>query len=91
MKKAVEAGYWHLYRFNPDLKAEGKNPFILDSKEPTGDFEDFILGENRYASLKLQSPDTAEKFFAKTKADAEERYQSYLKLATQKSVGGKLL
>ena len=50
-KLAVQAGYWHLYRFNPDLKKEGKNPFILDSKEPTLDFNEFLMGEVRYASL----------------------------------------
>lgn len=58
-KKAVEAGYWHLYRYNPALKEEGKNPFILDSKAPTGDFQRFLMGENRYASLKLSFPERA--------------------------------
>ena len=50
-KMAVEAGYWHLYRYNPMLKEEGKNPFILDSKAPTASFRDFLLGEVRYSSL----------------------------------------
>ena len=50
-KEAVEAGYWHLYRYNPQLKEEGKNPFILDSKEPTADFKEFLMGEVRYSSL----------------------------------------
>lgn len=59
-KKAVEAGYWHLYRFDPDKKKAGENPFTLDSKKPTGDFRAFLLGQNRYASLKLSFPDKAE-------------------------------
>ncbi|MCL6638217.1 MAG: pyruvate:ferredoxin (flavodoxin) oxidoreductase [Firmicutes bacterium] len=79
--KAVKAGYWHLYRFNPDLKKEGKNPFILDSKEPTGDFREFLLGEVRYASLKQLFPDQAEELFTKTEQDARERYETYKRLA----------
>ncbi|WP_207647979.1 pyruvate:ferredoxin (flavodoxin) oxidoreductase [Eubacterium barkeri] len=80
-KKAVEAGYWHLYRFNPELKKDGKNPFILDSKAPTGDFQEFLMGENRYASLKLAFPDKAQELYDKAERDALERYQSYLTLA----------
>ena len=83
MKKAVECGYWHLYRYNPLLKAEGKNPFILDSKEPKGNFRDFILSEVRYASLAQLFPEQAEELFKKTEADARERYESYLRLANQ--------
>ena len=79
-KKAVEAGYWHLYRYNPDLKAEGKNPFSLDSKAPTGDFQKFLLGQNRYASLKLSFPDKAEALYSKAEQDAEERLESYRNL-----------
>lgn len=56
IKKAVEVGYWQLYRYNPVLKEEGKNPFILDSKEPKGDFDAFLQGETRYASLKRSFP-----------------------------------
>ena len=59
-KKAVDAGYWHLYRFNPDLREQGKNPFILESKEPTASFKDFILGEVRYSSLMNVFPDIAD-------------------------------
>ena len=81
MKEAVQSGYWHLYRYNPDLKKEGKNPFILDSKEPTKPFADFIANEVRYNSLKLQFPEVAEELFAKTTADAAERLQSYKRLA----------
>lgn len=80
-KKAVEAGYWGLYRFNPALKEAGKNPFSLDSKEPTGDFKSFLMGEVRYASLKTQFPDTADAFFDKTAKDALERLEGYKKLA----------
>jgi pyruvate-ferredoxin/flavodoxin oxidoreductase len=81
MKKAVEAGYWHLYRYNPLLKQEGKNPFILDSKEPTGDLKEFLRGEVRYASLAIVSPDHAGELFDKASADAKERFESYKKLA----------
>ena len=80
-KKAVECGYWHLYRYDPRLKAEGKNPFTLDSKAPTGDFQQFLLGENRYASLKLSFPEKAQELYEKAARDARERYESYLRLA----------
>ncbi|WP_369282542.1 pyruvate:ferredoxin (flavodoxin) oxidoreductase [Oscillibacter sp. GMB15532] len=82
-KKAVETGYWHLYRYNPQLKEEGKNPFILDSKAPTGDFQQFLLGENRYASLKLSFPEKAEELYAKAEQDAKERLASYQNLANK--------
>ncbi len=80
-KKAVEAGYWTLYRYNPLLTEEGKNPFILDSKEPTGDFQEFINGEVRYSSLKRTFPDIAEELFKKAEEDAKERYEIYKKMA----------
>jgi len=81
MDKAVKAGYWHLYRFNPLLKKEGKNPFILDSKEPNMDlFRDFIMGEVRYSSLNKLYPENAKLLFAKTEQDAIERYEYYKKL-----------
>ena len=79
-KDAVKAGYWHLFRFNPDLKEEGKNPFSMDSKEPTGDFREFLLSEVRFSSLKKTFPDLAEDLFEKAEEDAEERYQSYKRL-----------
>lgn len=82
-KNAVEAGYWHLYRYNPDLKKVGKNPFILDSKEPKGDFQAFLMGENRYASLKLSFPEKAQELYDKAERDANERYQNYLELANK--------
>ncbi len=80
-KKAVECGYWHLYRYNPALKAEGKNPFTLDSKEPAGDFQKFLMGQNRYASLKLSFPGKAGELYAKAASDAKERLESYKNLA----------
>lgn len=82
MSRAVKAGYWHLYRYNPLLKKEGKNPFILDSKEPNLDsFRDFIMSEVRYSSLLKTFPEQAEQLFAKTQEDARERYEFYKKLA----------
>lgn len=80
-KRAVESGYWDMYRFNPLLKAEGKNPFILDSKEPTADFKEYLMSEVRYSSLTKQFPEIAEKLFVKTEADAKERRNNYKKLA----------
>ena len=82
-KKAVEAGYWHLYRYNPALKEAGKNPFTLDSKQPTGDFQKFLMGENRYASLKLSFPEKADTLYAKAESDARERLESYQNLAKE--------
>ena len=79
-KKAVDAGYWHLYRHNPLLKEEGKNPFILDSKEPSGSFQDFILGEARYAQLSSTFPDIADELFKVAEHHALERYQTYKRL-----------
>jgi pyruvate-ferredoxin/flavodoxin oxidoreductase len=81
-KRAVEAGYWQLYRFNPELKAQGKNPFTLDSKEPTRSFREFLESEVRYASLLKAYPDHAEELFAKTEQDAKERLESYKRLAS---------
>ncbi|NLG87252.1 MAG: 4Fe-4S binding protein, partial [Firmicutes bacterium] len=79
-KQAVEAGYWPLYRFNPELAKEGKNPFILDSKEPTLDYIDHIRSEIRYSSLELQFPDRAEALFKKAAEDARARFELYKKL-----------
>lgn len=80
-KQAVEAGYWHLYRYNPLLKEQGKNPFILDSKEPKANFREFLMGEVRYTSLLTAFPERAEKLFEKAEQDARERYEIYRKLA----------
>ena len=81
-KKAVDCGYWSLYRYNPSLKGI-KNPFTLDSKEPKGDFREFLMGEVRYASLAKSFPEAAEALFEKTKEDAMERLENYKKLANQ--------
>jgi len=81
-KKAVETGYWHLWRFNPTLKDEGKNPFILDSKEPTGDIKGFLEGENRYLRLKQAFPDVADELFTKAEKDLMDRYDTYKKMAS---------
>jgi len=80
-KKAVEAGYWPLYRYNPTLKGEGKNPFILDSKEPSGDFKEFLMGEVRYSSLTRTFPEKAEELFKKAEEDMRHRYETYKRLA----------
>ena len=79
-KKAVECGYWHLWRFNPALIEEGKNPFSLDSKEPDWDkFHDFLMGEVRYLSVKKAYPDEAEELFAEAQRMAQIRYKSYVR------------
>ncbi|MDO4459635.1 MAG: pyruvate:ferredoxin (flavodoxin) oxidoreductase [Clostridia bacterium] len=71
MAKAVKAGYWNMFRFNPALKAEGKNPFTLDSKPATGDYKEFLLGEARYSSLTRSFPERAEELFAKAEANSK--------------------
>ena len=81
-KRAVEAGYWHLYRYNPLLRAEGKNPFSLDSKEPTASFRDFLNSEIRYSSLSRTFPEVAEELFTQAEADARERFAEYQRLAS---------
>ena len=82
-KKAVNTGYWHLYRFSPLLKEEGKNPFVLESKEPTGEFKNFINGEVRYTALRAMLPEVADKMFDLAEKNAKERYESYKRLANQ--------
>ncbi len=80
MKKAVEAGYWQMFRFNPAAKAEGKNPFSLDSKEPTASYVDFIKSENRYARLAQQFPERAEVLFAQAEEAAKAKYERLTKM-----------
>ncbi len=80
-KKAVETGYWHLFRYNPLLAEEGKNPFILDSKEPKGNYQDFIMGEVRYNRLARSNPDRAKVLFAKAEADAKAKYEALVEKA----------
>ncbi len=77
VKKAVDAGYWQLYRYNPALADQGKNPFSLDSKDPTGSYQEFISGETRYASLKKANPEIAAKLFEQAEIEAKQRLQNY--------------
>ena len=81
MKKAVEAGYWQMFRYNPLLKAEGKNPFILDSKEPTGDYQAFLTSEVRYARLAQSFPERAKELFAKSEENAKAKYEKLAEMA----------
>ncbi|HWT75782.1 MAG TPA: pyruvate:ferredoxin (flavodoxin) oxidoreductase [Mobilitalea sp.] len=81
IKKAVACGYWHLFRYNPDLKSEGKNPFVLDSKEPTESFREFILGQVRYSSLENAFPEQAEELFRQAEAYSKEKYQIYKQMS----------
>ena len=77
---AVECGYWHLWRFNPELAKEGKNPFQLDSKAPQWDkFQDYLMGEVRFSSLKKADPEHAEELFCETEKSAKRRYQAYVR------------
>ena len=80
MKKAVDCGYWNMFRFNPANKAEGKNPFTMDSKEPTTSYRDFIMNEARYASLTRSFPDRAEELFEKAEKTAKARYEHLVRL-----------
>ncbi|MEQ8198926.1 MAG: pyruvate:ferredoxin (flavodoxin) oxidoreductase, partial [Clostridiaceae bacterium] len=82
-RRATACGYWQMYRFNPALKEAGKNPFSLDSKEPTESFREFLMGEVRYSSLAKAFPEAAEALFEKTEKDAKERLENYKKLANQ--------
>lgn len=83
MDEAVKAGYWHLYRFNPELKEQGKNPFSLDSKEPQGSFRDFIMDQVRYSAIAKQFPEQAEELFQMTEEHARQKYADLKRLAEQ--------
>ena len=80
MKKAVECGYWNLFRFNPALKAEGKNPFTLDSKAPAGGYQEFLMNEARYSSLTRSFPDRAKELFALNEETAKARYEKLVRM-----------
>jgi pyruvate-ferredoxin/flavodoxin oxidoreductase len=80
MKKAVDAGYWQMFRYNPALKAEGKNPLTIDSKEPTQSYVDFIKSETRYARLAQFFPERAEELFAKAEQNAKAKYDRLQKM-----------
>ena len=82
MRKAVAAGYWQMFRYNPALKAEGKNPFTLDSKEPTASYIDFIKSETRYSRLAQAFPERAEELFNKAAERAKEKYDRLIKLSS---------
>ena len=75
-KLAVESGYWPLYRYNPELKAQGKNPFILDCKKPDGTLQEFLSGEVRYASLEKTFPEESKKLRARIEEELTERYEA---------------
>ena len=81
MGDAVKAGYWHLYRYNPLLEEQGKNPFILDSKEPTESFREFIMGQVRYSAILKQYPEQAEELFQMAEKQAQDRLMGYKRLA----------
>ena len=80
-KRAVQSGYWHLFRFDPRLAEQGKNPFQLDSKAPTADYQEFILGEVRYNRLSRSNPERAKELFAKAERDAKAKYEALVKKA----------
>ena len=80
MKKAVDCGYWNLFRYNPALRADGRSPFILDSKAPTGSYRDFLMNEARYSSLIRSFPERAEALFSEAEADAKARFEHLEKL-----------
>ena len=80
-KKAVEAGYWHLWRFDPRRADQGENPFQLDSKEPTESFRDFLLTERRFTILQRTFPDVAEELFEKSEKAARNRYMNYVRMS----------
>ncbi|WP_346355318.1 pyruvate:ferredoxin (flavodoxin) oxidoreductase [Azotosporobacter soli] len=82
-KRAVDSGYWAMYRYNPALKEAGKKAFSMDSKEPIADFKEFLMGEVRYSSLQKQFPEMAEALFAKTEEDAKDKLATYRRLAEQ--------
>ena len=79
-KEAVQAGYWHLFRFNPALAEEGKNPFSLDSKAPTGDYKAFMMREVRYNSLMRANPERAEKLFNIAVENSKKKYDDLVNL-----------
>ena len=81
MKKAVDCGYWNMFRFNPALKAEGKNPFTMDSKAPTTSYKEFILNEARYSSLTRSFPERAEDLFEQAEKASKARYEHLQKLS----------
>ncbi len=80
-KKAVDAGYWSLYRYNPALVDKGKNPFVYETKDPKEDMMDFLMGEGRYTTLKYQFPEVAKRLFEQAVQDRQEKHEYYKKLS----------
>jgi len=83
-KHAVESGYWHLYRFNPDLAKEQKNPFIYETKDPKMDMMDFLMNEIRYNTLKRQFPDVADKLYKQAVEFKKDKHEYYKKMSELK-------
>jgi pyruvate-ferredoxin/flavodoxin oxidoreductase len=81
MKLAVESGYWPLYRYNPALAAEGKNPFVFESKAPDGSIQNFLSGENRYAILEKAYPEESKRLRQQLEKEVDEKYHSYQAMA----------
>jgi pyruvate-ferredoxin/flavodoxin oxidoreductase len=80
MKKAVASGYWNMFRYNPALKAEGKNPFTIDSKAPAGGYQEFLMNEARYSALTRSFPERATELFAQSEEAAKARYEKLLRM-----------
>ena len=80
MKRAVECGYWNLFRYNPTLKEQGKNPFTLDSKAPAGGYQEFLMNEARYSRLTREFPERASVLFQRNEEAAKERYEHLTRL-----------
>ena len=80
-KKAVTSGYWNLFRYDPRRADEGQNPFVLDSKEPTGEYKEFALNEVRYSALMRRNPERSEKLLDQAAATAKEKYENLVKRA----------
>jgi len=85
-KLAVQSGYWPLFRYNPLLKQEGKNPFILDSKAPDGSLDEFLSGENRYDLLARTNPELSEKYRKQMEQEVRERYETLRRMAEQEPI-----
>ena len=81
MKAAVQAGYWHLFRYDPRRKEKGRNPFQLDSPAPIMDYQEFLTGEVRYSSLQLTFPERATELFARAEKEAQEKYARLVELS----------
>ena len=80
-KRAVESGFWHLFKYDPELKKQGKNPFILDSKELKSSFREYILSELRFSQIQNTFPDIAEDLYTKAEEDAKDRFETYRRMA----------